>query len=169
MSEPHWRPAYVGIGSNLDSPSKQVARGIAALAQISKSILVSHSSQYRSAPMGPKDQPDFVNAVAAALTQLDPHDFLRELQAIELEHGRQRDGDRWGPRTLDLDLLGYSNLALSDDTLTLPHPGITERNFVLLPWQEIAPHYRVPGLGSVVELARTVSLRNPKIEIKSAS
>ena len=169
MSEPHWRPAYIGIGSNLESPSEQVARGIAALAQISKSVLVYHSSQYRSAPMGPKDQPDFVNAVAAVLTQLEPHDFLRALQAIELEQGRQRDGDRWGPRTLDLDLLAYSNLTVSDATLTLPHPGIAERNFVLLPWQEIAPHYRVPGLDSVVELARTASVHNPKIEIMSTS
>jgi len=169
VSAPHWRPAYIGIGSNLDSPSEQVERGIAALANIAKSFLVLQSSQYRSAPMGPAaSQPDFVNAVAALLTQLSPHDLLREMQTIELAHGRKRDGDRWGPRTLDLDLLSFSNLVFSDDTLTLPHPGIAERNFVLLPWREIAPHVRVPGLASVVELARTVSLREPKIERMSA-
>ncbi|MGI9205527.1 MAG: 2-amino-4-hydroxy-6-hydroxymethyldihydropteridine diphosphokinase [Woeseiaceae bacterium] len=164
MSVPRWRPAYIGIGSNLDSPSEQVERGTAALAQISKSILVRYSCQYRSAPMGPDNQPDFVNAVAAMLTQLEPHDLLRELQAVELEHGRRRDGDRWGPRTLDLDLLSISNLVFSDDALTLPHPGIAERNFVLLPWQEIAPHYRIPGLATVAELAREASLLKPKIE-----
>lgn len=169
MKEPHWRPAYVGIGSNLDSPAEQVVRGIAALAQISKSVLVLHSSLYRSAPLGPQDQPDFVNAVAAVLTQLDPHDYLRELQSIEHDHGRKRDGDRWGPRTLDLDLLGYSDQAFADATLTLPHPGIAERNFVLLPWHEIAPHYGVPGLGSVDELVQTASLQKPKIERLSTS
>jgi len=169
VSAPHWRPAYIGIGSNLDSPSEQVEGGIAALAKIPKSLLILQSGQYRSAQMGPASQPDFVNAVAAILTQLGPHKLLGEMQSIELAHGRKRAGDRWGPRTLDLDLLTFSNMAFSDDTLTLPHPGIAERNFVLLPWQEIAPHVRVPGLASVAELARTVSLREPEIERMSTS
>ncbi|MGI9262307.1 MAG: 2-amino-4-hydroxy-6-hydroxymethyldihydropteridine diphosphokinase [Woeseiaceae bacterium] len=169
MSVPHWRPAYIGIGSNLDSPSEQVERGIAALANIAKSLLVLQSGQYRSAPMGPAGQPDFANAVAAILTQLGPHELLGEMQSIELAHGRKRDGDRWGPRTLDLDLLSFSNQAFSDESLTLPHPGIARRNFVLLPWRQIAPHVRVPGLASVAELARTVSLREPEIERMSTS
>ena len=164
MKTPRWRPAYIGIGSNLDDPSAQVASGTEALASIQNTTLVLSSGQYRSAPMGPADQPDYVNAVAALLTQLEPHALLAELQAIERSHGRRRGGDRWGPRTLDLDLLAFSNAVLTDETLTLPHPRIAERNFVLLPWQEIAPHVRIPGLASVAVLARVVANREPAIE-----
>ncbi len=153
MSAAHWVPAYVGIGSNLESPARQVERGIAALATIVDSLLVLQSGFYRTAPMGPIEQPDFVNAVAALLTQLEPHELLSALQAIEDSHGRVRDGERWGPRTLDLDLLSFSDATLTDDVLTLPHPGIAEREFVLLPWCDVAPHYRIPGLASVAELA----------------
>lgn len=164
MNKPHWRPAYIGIGSNLDNPSEQVENGVSALAKIADSMLVLRSGLYRSAPMGPADQPDYNNAVAALLTRLEPHALLRELQTIELAHGRKRDGDRWGPRTLDLDLLSYSNMIFSDDTLTLPHPGIAERDFVLLPWQEIAPNVGIPGLASVASLARLVADRGSEIK-----
>lgn len=169
MSNPHWRPAYIGIGSNLDNPSEQVESGIAALEKIADSILVLRSGLYRSAPMGPADQPDFINAVAGMLTELEPHALLSALQSIERDHGRNREGDRWGPRTLDLDLLAYTNMTFSDATLTLPHPGIVERNFVLLPWREIAPHFRIPGLASVAELARRVANRGPEIERMSTN
>jgi len=164
VNKPHWRPAYIGIGSNLGKPSEQVESGIAALAHIADSMLVLRSGLYRSAPMGPADQPDYVNAVAAMLTRLEPHALLTGMQTVERAHGRKRDGDRWGPRTLDLDLLAYTNMTLEDATLTLPHPGIVERNFVLVPWQEIAPHFRIPGLGSVAVLALRVANREPKIE-----
>jgi len=151
-----WRPAYIGVGSNLDSPAEQVSRGVSALATIPDTLLVLRSSHYKSAPMGPADQPDFVNAVAALLTQMGPHELLLELQSIETAHGRTRDGERWGPRILDLDLLSFANQKLDQTDLILPHPGIVERNFVLLPWAEIAPCYRVPGLGSVDHLARAI-------------
>ena len=156
MTEPRWRPAYIGIGSNLDTPAEQVARGISALTTIPNTQLMLQSSCYVSAPMGPADQPDYVNAVAALLTQLEPADLLSELQAIETAHGRTHAGERWGPRILDLDLLAFADVILAESELTVPHPGIVERNFVLYPWAEIAPCYRVPGLGSISELARSI-------------
>jgi len=156
VTAPRWRPAYVGIGSNLDSPAEQVSRGISALATIPSTKLVLQSSRYASAPMGPVDQPDYVNAVAALLTQLEPHELLSEMQAIETAHGRTRDSVRWGPRILDLDLLAFGDVILDESELTVPHPGIVERNFVLLPWAEITPCYRVPGLGSINELAKSI-------------
>ncbi len=145
----HWRPAYVGLGSNLDGPAQQVESAFARLDDIPDSQLVSRSSLYRSAPFGGIEQPDFVNAVAALLTQLSAHDLLMELQRIEREQGRVRGETRWGPRVLDLDLLVYSDLTIEDDVLIVPHPGIGERNFVLLPLVEIAPYLVIPGLGVV--------------------
>jgi 2-amino-4-hydroxy-6-hydroxymethyldihydropteridine diphosphokinase len=157
----HWFPAYVGLGSNLQSPSKQLEDAFDLLAKIPKSCLIVKSALYRSAPFGGVEQPDFVNAAAAMLTQLSPMDLLRELQGIETERGRERDGLRWGPRTLDLDLLVYSDHRIDDPDLTVPHPGISERNFVLLPLREIAPNLAVPGLGSISTL--NISLSEPKI------
>ncbi len=145
----HWRPAYVGLGSNLDGPALQVKKTFALLAGIPQTRLVLRSSLYRSAPFGGIEQPDFVNAVAALLTQLSPHDLLSELKRIEREQGRVRGETRWGPRVLDLDILVYSDVTIEDDVLIVPHPGISERNFVLLPLVEIAPHLVIPGLGVV--------------------
>lgn len=164
MSGPRWRPAYIGLGSNLDEPVAQVRAGLGALGGIDKTLPVLESGLYRSAPLGPKDQPDFINAVAAVLTRLEPFVLLAALQALEDTHGRNRDVDRWGPRTLDLDLLSYSAETIDVDELTLPHPGIADRNFVLLPWREIAPRYHVPGLESVAALAARVSMSEPRIE-----
>jgi 2-amino-4-hydroxy-6-hydroxymethyldihydropteridine diphosphokinase len=153
MKRPHWRPAYVGVGSNLDDPLGQVEAGIAAVGAIDKTLLVLQSSRYRSAPMGGAEQPDFINAVIALLTRLTPDELLHEIHAIEAARGRDRQAGRWSPRTLDLDLLAVSDLVIDSATLSLPHPGVAERNFVLLPWNEIAPHFHVPGLGSVNDLA----------------
>jgi len=164
VTPPRWRPAYVGVGSNLDSPDEQVTSGITAMQGLPLTLCILQSSLYRSAPLGPSDQPDFINAVAALLTQLDPRELLRELQSIEDAHGRTRDAVRWGPRTLDLDLLSLSDVVMEDDDLILPHPGIAERNFVLLPWSEVAPHFRVPGLSTVTQLARNISADEPRIE-----
>ena len=98
--------------------------------------------------MGPADQPDYVNAVACLDTLLQPHSLLRELQAIEQRFGRRRDGIRWGARSLDLDILLYAEATVGSDRLTIPHPGISERDFVLLPLVEIAPDVNIPGLGT---------------------
>ena len=163
MSRPLWRPAYIGIGSNLESPVRQIERGIEALRLIEDSIFVCRSGNYRSAPFGPVSQPDFVNGVAGMITRLEPRRLLELLQTIEDAQGRERNADRWGPRTLDLDLLACGSLLVDDEDLTLPHPGIAERNFVLLPWAEIAPAYQIPGLGSVARLASN-SPAEPEIE-----
>ena len=149
QSRPRWRPAFIGIGSNLESPETQVERAVAAIAGLPRSRFVTQSSNFRSAPLGPANQPDFVNAVVAILTQLSATELLKELQAIERDQGRTRDGERWGPRTLDLDLLVFSGDQIDEPGLTVPHPRIAERNFVLLPLEELAPQLEIPGLGTV--------------------
>src|SRR5210317_1720786 len=136
---PHWYPAYVGLGSNLQMPTQQVDAAIELLGGITGTRLVAVSSLYRSAPFGGIEQPDFVNAAAALLTQLSPHDLLAELQDIEARQGRERDDKRWGPRVLDLDLLVHAAAIIDEPGISVPHPGIAERNFVLLPLLEIAP------------------------------
>lgn len=153
MSRPHWRPAYVGVGSNLDDPCEQVRAGIDALEKIPESRTCLRSSNYRSAPLSGDDQPDYINAVVGLLTCLSAEALLANLRDIEDAQGRDRSAGRWRPRTLDLDLLALSDQVVETEALTLPHPGIAERNFVLLPWTEIAPHFRVPGLGNVKNLA----------------
>jgi len=124
-----------------------------ALQKLPDSIVVLESRLYQSEPLGPDNQPNYINGVIALLTKLSPQDLLIELQAIEKAHGRSRAVERWGPRALDLDLLAYANVILDSENLVLPHPGIAERNFVLLPWRGIAPNYKVPGLSSVERLA----------------
>ena len=149
---PHWYPAYVGIGSNLKGPARQVEAAIELLREIPKTRLTTTSSLYRSGAFGGIEQPDFVNAVAALLTMLTPAGLLGELQAIENRRGRERDETRWGPRVIDLDLLAYSREKIDEPELVIPHPGIGERNFVLLPLVEIAPELHIPGLGRVASI-----------------
>lgn len=146
-------PAYIGLGSNMDDPVAQVRRAFAALRDLPDSRLVASSALYQNPPMGPVGQPDFVNAVAALLTSLSPAELLAALQGIEDRHGRRRDGPRWGPRVLDLDLLVYGGRRLQTETLTVPHPGLTERAFVLWPLAEVAPGLRLPGGARVASLA----------------
>ena len=156
-----WIPAYIGVGSNLQGPARQVEAAVGRLAEIAQTRLVRASSMYRSAPFGGIEQPDFVNAVAAVLTQLEAAELLAALHEIEAANGRERDDTRWGPRVLDLDLLVYSNHRIASPELTLPHPGIGERNFVLLPLGEIAPDLVIPGLGRVTSIP--VNLDEPSI------
>jgi len=143
--------AYIGLGSNLADPQAQLQRAFTELAQLLHSQLLARSSLYRSTPMGPPDQPDYLNAVAALETTLPPLDLLAQLQALETAHQRVR-GERWGPRTLDLDLLLYADQTIDLPTLTVPHPGLCERNFVLYPLAEIAPGLVIPGFGALGEL-----------------
>lgn len=149
MSMTHWYPAYVGVGSNLDNPAMQVEEAMSLLDKLPGTRLVTRSALYRSAPFGGVEQPWFVNAVAALLTTLEPLALLEQLQALERRQGRDMDGVRWGPRVLDLDLLVYSDRSVEEPRLTVPHPGIAGRNFVLLPLGEIAPQLVIPGLGRV--------------------
>jgi 2-amino-4-hydroxy-6-hydroxymethyldihydropteridine diphosphokinase len=152
-----WHPAYVGLGSNLDDPAAQVRRALLALGQLPGTRLLRQSSLYGSKPMGPVAQPDYVNAVAGLLTQLEVADFFARLRALEVALGRSPPQQRWGPRRIDLDLLLFAQLRLESASLRLPHPGIVERNFVLYPLAEVAPELPVPGCGQVAQLAARVS------------
>lgn len=153
-----WAPAYVGIGGNLDDPVLRVRRAASALHALPATRLVQLSRLYRNPPLGGMPQPDFVNAVAGILTMLEPLQLLEQLHALERAQGRHRaPGEHWAPRTLDLDLLVFGERVLRTDRITVPHPGIPARNFVLFPLLEIAPELRVPGAGLVAHLARAVS------------
>jgi 2-amino-4-hydroxy-6-hydroxymethyldihydropteridine diphosphokinase len=147
-----WQPAYVGVGSNLAEPRAQVRAALERLLQLPQTRVLLTSRLYQSRPWGPVAQPDFVNAVAGLLTQLPPATLLGELQALESLMGRPAERERWGPRVIDLDLLSYGRERRAEPTLTLPHPGIVERNFVLYPLADIAPDLDLPGLGRVAEL-----------------
>jgi 2-amino-4-hydroxy-6-hydroxymethyldihydropteridine diphosphokinase len=149
MPAPRLVPAYVALGSNLDDPRAQVGRAFDALAALPGTRLVLRSSLYSSRPLGPVEQPDFVNAVAGLLTALEPGPLLAALKDLEARLGRARPVVRWGPRRIDLDLLVHGTARSATGELTLPHPGIAERAFVLAPLAEIAPDLDVPGLGRV--------------------
>ncbi|MDR2240305.1 MAG: 2-amino-4-hydroxy-6-hydroxymethyldihydropteridine diphosphokinase [Zoogloeaceae bacterium] len=143
--------AYVGLGSNLGDPLATVQAAFAALRELPQTALAAASSLYRSAPVGLKNQPDFINAVAALDTQLSADALLEELFAIEARFGRQR-AFHHAPRTLDLDLLLYGGETRATPRLTLPHPRMHERAFVLLPLLEIAPEAAIPGHGPAAAL-----------------
>lgn len=148
---------YVGLGSNLEQPEKQIADALAFLDGMANAVVTKCSSLYRSKPVGPRGQPDYINAVAVLETTLSPLDLLDQLQAIETQHGRVRGSVRWGPRTLDLDLLLYGDKKINNERLTVPHPEIQHRDFVLIPLSEIAPDLVIPVLGPLSELINTVS------------
>ena len=139
--------AYVGIGANLDDPAARVRRAFAALDALPRTRVRRRSSLYRSAPQGYRAQPDFVNAVAELQTALEPRELLGALQALEAQAGRERSFPN-APRTLDLDLLLYDGERIDEKALTLPHPRMHERAFVLVPLLEIAPDAAIPGLGA---------------------
>ena len=147
-----WRPAYVALGSNLADPIRQVQAAFAALDGLPGSQLIARSGLWRSRPMGPQDQPDFINAAAGLLTSVEPRALLASLQAIERQLGKTAPAVRWGPRVIDLDLLVFGDLRISEEGLVLPHPGLHRRNFVLYPLAEIAAELQVPGLARVSRL-----------------
>jgi 2-amino-4-hydroxy-6-hydroxymethyldihydropteridine diphosphokinase len=148
--------AWIGLGSNLDDPCKQVNTALAELDGLPQTHLLACSGLYRSPPMGPQDQPDYINAVAGIGTELSAEALLAALQAIEQAHRRVR-GQHWGPRTLDLDILLYGDEVIDVPHLKVPHPGLAERNFVLVPLAELAPQLTVPGLGEVQTLRNAAS------------
>jgi 2-amino-4-hydroxy-6-hydroxymethyldihydropteridine diphosphokinase len=147
--------AYVGLGSNLDQPARQVRQALAALAALPGTQLAGQSRLYRTPPWGDTDQPAFVNAVAALDTKLTPGQLLEQLQRIEAAAGRARER-RWGPRILDLDLLLHGDSVLDRPGLQLPHPQLPLRAFVLVPLAELAPDLIVPGQGRVRALLGAV-------------
>jgi 2-amino-4-hydroxy-6-hydroxymethyldihydropteridine diphosphokinase len=126
------------------------------LAETPVTRVTAHSPLYKSPPLGPSDQPDYINAVAALDTGLAALELLAALRDIERRHGRKRDGVRWGPRSLDLDLLLYGDVVMDTPELTLPHPGLPERAFVLYPLFDVAPQLAVPGRGTVRELRELI-------------
>lgn len=146
--------SYIGIGSNQALPIEQAKQAITALNNIKDTKLVTCSSLYRSAPMGPQDQPDYVNAIAKIETTLSALELLDALQAIEQEQGRERKENRWGPRTLDLDIILYADKMIDNDRLTIPHYGMKEREFVLYPLFEIAPTLQMPDGISLIEILK---------------
>lgn len=158
MTEARTRRAFVGLGSNLGNPRRQVESALNELAALASTRLVARSSLYRTAPWGVADQPAFVNAVAELESGLAPRELLQALLAIEQRHGRVRDGTRWGPRMLDLDLLACGDVQLAGTGLTLPHPELARRAFVLVPLAEIAPDFFVAGAGRVRDLLAAVDV-----------
>lgn len=141
---------YIGVGANLCDPASQVEQAIATISERDDCRLVAQSSLYQSKPMGPQDQPDYINAVIALETSLPPIALLDALQSIEQQQGRVRQR-HWGERTLDLDILLYGNQMIDHPRLTVPHYGMTEREFVLLPLAEIATGLILPCGTPLVE------------------
>lgn len=148
--------AYIAVGSNLADPVSQAKQAIEALKALPDSEFIKASELYSSTPMGPQNQPDYINAVVAIKTNLTPLQLLDCTQAIELEQGRVRKDERWGPRTLDLDIILYGNEVINSERLTIPHYGMKEREFVLYPLAEIAPSLQLPDGTEVSSLLNQV-------------
>ncbi|MBA5762176.1 2-amino-4-hydroxy-6-hydroxymethyldihydropteridine diphosphokinase [Vibrio sp. 404] len=147
---------YIAVGSNLADPVAQANVAIDALKQLPKSEFIQASKLYSSTPMGPQNQPDYINAVVAIQTELTPLELLDCTQAIELEQGRVRKEERWGPRTLDLDILLYGNEVIDSERLIVPHYGMRDREFVLYPLSEIAPLLTLPDGTELLQLLKQV-------------
>lgn len=146
--------SYIGIGSNQAQPIAQAKQAITALNNITGTRLISCSSLYCSAPMGPQDQPDYINAVAKLETTLSAIELLDALQDIEQSQGRVRKENRWGPRTLDLDIILYADQTINSERLIIPHYGMQDREFVLYPLFEIAPELQLPNGTSLSEILK---------------
>lgn len=144
--------AYVGLGSNLAEPRKQVETALHMLSGLPCTNLIARSKLYATEPWGHRDQPGFVNAVAVLDTQLSARELLDALLSVERHAGRERNGERWGPRILDLDILLYGDSRIDEPALHVPHPRLHERAFVLVPLAEIAPLLYIPGAGRVLDL-----------------
>jgi 2-amino-4-hydroxy-6-hydroxymethyldihydropteridine diphosphokinase len=145
--------AYIGLGANLGEPDRQIEAALERLREARGVGVIACSRLYRSVPIGPPGQPDYCNAVCAVETSLAPLALLHLLQAIETAAGRVRSRERWGPRVLDLDLLHIEGVKLDGPELSLPHPHLHERNFVLMPLAEIAPDLVIEHIGVVRECA----------------
>lgn len=150
--------AYIGLGSNLDEPQRQIDSAIAAIAQLAQTQLIRSAPRYQSTAIGPGPQADYINTVIAVETSLSPMALLGRLQTIEQLHKRER-SVRWGPRTLDLDILLYGDTIVQLPTLTVPHPRLKERSFVVYPLHDIAPGLILPD-GTVV--AHLLANSNPQ-------
>ena len=158
--------AYIGLGSNLENPEQQIRDAVIALKEIESTVISNISSLYYSRPMGPQDQPDYMNAVAELDTALPAINLLDALQCIENNAGRVRKDNRWGPRVLDLDLLLYNNQVINTERLIVPHYGLKDREFVLLPLNEIAPKLCLPNGENIKDLSSNIPANGLKIHSK---
>jgi len=157
LARPIWQPAYIGLGSNLNDPRAQILNAVEKLRALPTTRVIALSKLYGSKPFGPVKQSDFVNAVVGILTQLDAPTLLQEAKNIERALGRPEKYERWGPRIIDLDILVYGREKRTDPALTIPHPGIVERNWVLYPLADIAPSLDIPGVGRVAALKGNIA------------
>jgi 2-amino-4-hydroxy-6-hydroxymethyldihydropteridine diphosphokinase len=154
--------AWLSLGSNLQDPQAQIERALDSLGKANGLDILRRSSLYRTPPWGDEQQDDFINAVAELKTSLEPLPLLRQLQGIENVMGRQRDGRRWGPRLIDLDLLLYGELQFYSDELEIPHPRMHERAFVLMPMSELDNTVKIPGHGEVGKLLKKLDVSGIK-------
>ena len=153
-----WTPAWVALGSNLDDPPRQLDAAVAGLRALPETRFIAASRRYRSAPVGPQDQPEFLNMAAALLTRLPAPALHAALRALEGALGKRPPSVRYGPRRIDLDLLAYDQLTLETPALQLPHPRLHERGFVLYPLAELAPELWIPGRGRVAVLKALIPM-----------
>ena len=154
---------YIAIGSNLASPLEQVNAAVTALAAIPDSRMVAVSSFYRTPPLGPQDQPDYLNAAVALDTHLQAEALLDHTQRIELQQGRQRKAERWGPRTLDLDIMLFGDAVINSERLTVPHYDMKNRGFMLWPLYEIAPTLHFPDGTALLDVLENLGAEKPVI------
>lgn len=155
--------AYIGLGSNLSTPEQQIHQAIKHIAALANCELMASSSLYFSRPMGPQDQPDYMNAVVKISTLLAPLALLDALQAIENNAGRVRKDNRWGARILDCDILLFDNDTIDNERLTVPHYGMKTREFVIMPLAEISPQLQLPDGTSVASLKEATPLNGLKV------
>lgn len=155
--------AYIAVGSNLSAPLEQVNAAIQALADIPQSRIVAVSSFYRTPPLGPQDQPDYLNAAVALETALDAESLLDNTQRIELQQGRERKAERWGPRTLDLDIMLFGDAIIRTGRLTVPHYDMKNRGFMLWPLIEIAPQLTFPTGESLQAVLEHLNAEKPAL------
>lgn len=154
---------YIALGSNLASPLEQVNAAVKALGEIPDTRLAAVSSFYRTPPLGPQDQPDYLNAAVALETTLAPEVLLSHTQRIELQQGRVRKAERWGPRTLDLDIMLFGQAIIHTDNLTVPHYDMYNRGFMLWPLYEIAPSLTFPDGISLQQRLDTLGAEKPAL------
>ncbi|HEY4438205.1 MAG TPA: 2-amino-4-hydroxy-6-hydroxymethyldihydropteridine diphosphokinase [Lelliottia sp.] len=155
--------AYIAIGSNLASPLEQVNAAVQALSEIPQSRLVAVSAFYRTPPLGPQDQPDYLNAAVVLETALDAETLLDNTQRIELQQGRQRKAERWGPRTLDLDIMLFGDEVIHTERLTVPHYDMKNRGFMLWPLFEVAPELTFPTGESLQTILQQLDAEKPAL------
>lgn len=158
--------AYIGLGSNLENPELQIKNAVNALKEIESTVMFDISALYYSRPMGSQDQPDYMNAVVQLNTSLSAITLLDALQKIENQAGRIRKDNRWGPRVLDLDILLYGNNVINSTRLVVPHYGLKEREFVLIPLNEIAPNLCLPDGDSIATLSNNIPSNGLKFHSK---